>query len=387
MRTVIVGAGIAGLSMAKALQMAGVTATVVDRMRTLETVGSGIVIYPNGMDALDELGLAERVMSNGNVLRRLVFQRGTQRTCVELDRVWEGAKQPTIGIARPKLQRTLLESIGTQGILLGHRVDSVSLESGVINVGFGNGRSLCCDLLIAADGVRSTIRKLLAMPAYRSLGLRYLRFSTRASLVSLDESHTYESLALGSAVLTFGLTPLGQGLTHAFVQLTAAAPQFDSVSTATAWLQRHLGDISPQFRDALRFRTTPIHFAEADESDGAQWYAGPVALIGDAAHAISPTFQESASLGIEDAVVLGRLVSGTHLRDGVATLLSAYRKVREERVGWATRMSRYQVHSLLANPMQTCLALPQRHLTEFFRGMYYPLIGGTRALPIRMAPV
>src|SRR5262249_23081992 len=107
------------------------------------------------------------------------------------------------------------------------------------------------------------------------------------------------------------LLPLGGGQTYVAAQLFGTdafelAPA-DVVPSARA----HFADFASPMTDALaRFADAPVHFGPAEEIERDQWRAGRVVLVGDAAHACSPTLAQGASMAFEDAVVLAELLEG-----------------------------------------------------------------------------
>ena len=100
------GAGVGGLALARALDGADVAVEVLERTAALTASGVGIVLHPNGMRALDAIGLSAAVAAAGNVIRSLELRRGALALEVRLAQVWHGAEQPTIAILRTELSRS-----------------------------------------------------------------------------------------------------------------------------------------------------------------------------------------------------------------------------------------------------------------------------------------
>jgi 2-polyprenyl-6-methoxyphenol hydroxylase-like FAD-dependent oxidoreductase len=108
-RILIVGGGIAGLTLGAALRQRDFSAELIERSASWEAIGAGIAVQPNGMRALSALGLASLVERAGTVLRRWGFcdQQGEVLCETDLEALWKDVG-PCIGIERPKLQQALL---------------------------------------------------------------------------------------------------------------------------------------------------------------------------------------------------------------------------------------------------------------------------------------
>ncbi len=110
-RILIVGGGIAGLTLATALHWQGLGAELVERSPTWHTIGAGILLHANGMRILRTLGMSADVEQAGTNLRNWSFcdQQGELLCEIDLQTMW-GEVGPCIGIARARLQQVLLAS-------------------------------------------------------------------------------------------------------------------------------------------------------------------------------------------------------------------------------------------------------------------------------------
>jgi FAD-dependent urate hydroxylase len=375
MRILVGGAGIGGLCFAVACREQGMALEVVERLPRIEPVGAGIVLHPNGMEVLQRLGLAQQVRDLGTVLKTLVIHEREEPLRLSFEEIWAGATQPSIAVARSQLHEVLLQRLGSDGVRL---VSGISTLRGVgeqVEVTLEDGRREQCELLVAADGVHSSIRKALGLGEPRQLGLWYWRFCTSAQLVPEDEWHSYPA-SRGHEGFSFGFIPLGQGLTHVFVQQVSEAPPVSGQAEAEAWLQANAARLSPLLDRAWAARATGLHFGPAYELESHPWRSGRVAFLGDASHAIAPTFSEGGSLAMEDAVVLARELAKHQGSGGIDVALTAYEASRAERVKWAYRMAQQQVRSLRrAAPRATPAQAPgTAHILEYLRCLYRPLL-------------
>ena len=228
----IVGAGIAGLTLASALRDESWQVDLVDQTSTDAELGVGIVIHPNGMQVLERLGLADGVARLGNAVRSLTIVRGDQTRAIEFSEVWPGAKQPTVAITRAQLREVLAAAAEQRAPALavryGTRLVGLSLDDPWRPTAtLGNAGAQRYDLVVGADGVHSSVRRLLDPTAYaRPTDLTYTRW---VAAVAGSDTHTWRTTERLDA--SYGTFPLGGGRAHYFVQ-TRTPRRGDSAGTA-----------------------------------------------------------------------------------------------------------------------------------------------------------
>lgn len=157
----IVGGGIAGMTLAAALLRRGIAADVFEKAPGWEAIGAGIAVQPNGMRALRTAALGDLVASAGPVLERWWFRSsaGDILTDVELGAAWQGIG-PFVGIARHRLQDALVAAVQGVPARLGASVTSIEQEPDSVIVTLSDGTSKRYDLVVGADGIRSQVRAL-----------------------------------------------------------------------------------------------------------------------------------------------------------------------------------------------------------------------------------
>lgn len=327
----VVGAGIAGLATAVALRAEGWSVRVFERSADLRVTGGGIGITPNGVHALDEIGVGEAIRARSVVQReggvRTPGGRWLARS--SLDFVERRYGRPIVALPRTSLVRVLAEALPPGAVEFGARVEPVHLGDratpAVLRVGDAE---LECDLLVGADGIRSAVRRAVHPhhPGLRSGGSVSWRAIVPARGLVPDAAETW-----GSG-LRFSVLPLPGDEVH-FSALVRIAVRRGAGGPHELFGGWH--DPIPRLLE----RTSAIFFDEIEELalplDG--FAAGRTVLVGDAAHPMTPNVG-SANLALEDAVELASATTpGLPLHEG----LDRYDRIRRPRTTRLSRMSRW----------------------------------------------
>jgi 2-polyprenyl-6-methoxyphenol hydroxylase-like FAD-dependent oxidoreductase len=367
-RILIVGGGIAGLTLATALHRQGFTAELVERSTVWRATGAGIMVHANGMRMLRALGVGEAVEQAGAVVRRWgsYDQQGEQLCETDLEALW-GEVGPCIGIDRPRLQQVLLAGAAAVPYRLGTAVTSLMQDEHRVWVGFSDGEAREYDLVVGADGMYSTVRRLTlgaASPAYTG------QMVWRSIAPTRPRGLTTLQFLLGEGCF-FGLLPTGDGYTYGFGNVTE--PRFrDPLEGRLARLRTRFaafGGPVPEYLASLS-RDEEIHFAPIEWVKLNQWQSGRVVLIGDAAHASVPLMGQGGCLAMEDACVLAEVLREA---GSVERALDAYMSRRKPRAEWVQQESRAAAESVLLPPAIRNAALRERG-DQMMQSRFGPLI-------------
>jgi 2-polyprenyl-6-methoxyphenol hydroxylase-like FAD-dependent oxidoreductase len=336
-RTALVaGGGIAGPVVALALRRAGIEATVFEASTSpADGVGGTLAIAPNGVDALRTVGADEAVRAVGLALTRTVMADSSGRRLGEFAAL--SGLPPSLAVWRSDLQRALHERALTAGIevVFGRRVVGADESDGAISARFADGGTATGDLLVGADGIRSTVRQLIDPAAPGPQHVPLLNFVGVAATAPAEVADASYFVFGRRAFLGYWSQPDGTTAWFANVPsqepLTPAEGRRRPADDWLSYLREIYADDTPG-RELL---------AHTDAGSVAclgsleimpkvpRWHRGRMVLVGDAVHAPSPSSGQGASLAAESAVELARC-----LRDcpGVTSALTTYESLRRRRV-------------------------------------------------------
>jgi 2-polyprenyl-6-methoxyphenol hydroxylase-like FAD-dependent oxidoreductase len=328
----IVGGGIGGLTAAVALRKIGYEAHVYERAEELREVGSGMSLWPNAMRCLREIapGALERLIATHKSISRLLLKtpRGGTLKAIEFPAGNFGA----IAVHRAELHAALAELLPAKCIHLGHTFSSLDLDGATATVRFSNGAEVEADLVVGSDGIRSGVRASIGLDC-RLSKQRYVvwrgmspidRHDELAALGFEREGDFSETWGHGER---FGIIYMGSGRVHWYATTNLAEDDFEDRDEL---LRRFSGWHAP-IPDLIRSADNIIFSRVQDRLSSLPWTKGPVALVGDAAHPMSPDFGQGACLAIEDGVVLAAcLRSSTSLRKALVNYeIARHRRCRE----------------------------------------------------------
>jgi 2-polyprenyl-6-methoxyphenol hydroxylase-like FAD-dependent oxidoreductase len=356
-KALVIGGGVAGTSAAMAMRAVGLEPTIFEaHPRTADGAGSFLTVATNGIDALRALGADAPVLARGFATPQIVLRSWTGK---ELGHgplgvaLADGTMSNTL--KRTDLYSALADQAGARGIPTeyGKRLADAVVEGQRVRAIFADGSEAVGDILIGADGAHSAARRLIdpAAPDAHYEGLLTTGGYVRGVDVSAPVGG-YEMIFGKSAF--FGYVPAPTGEVWWFANLpdrhspagtervhdeaalrdrllTAFA---DDAGPATS-LIKATSDIQP---------LTPIHTVPRLRA----WHRGPMVILGDAAHAPSPTSGQGASLSVEDAVALAWAI---RRNDTVPDAFAAFERERRARVEPIVRAAKRMNSSKAAGPI------------------------------------
>nr|WP_269091112.1 NAD(P)/FAD-dependent oxidoreductase [Actinopolymorpha cephalotaxi] len=312
----VIGAGIAGPTVAMALQKVGIEPTVYEtHPHDTDGLGVFLTLGSNGVHALRVLDADEPVLAlgfptPGITLRNHRGRRlGSTRTGVPLQ---DGTTSQTV--RRADLYRVLHETAAARGVAFeyGRRLVAAHDTGDGVRAEFADGSEAASDLLVGCDGIHSTVRTIIDPAAPAPTYARLVGTGGYARGVAVDvEPGSYEMVFGRRAFFGYAREPGGEVWWFANLprpkepgrgELEAITESRWREQLESAFAGDH-GPLLPLIRATPRLLGTgPIHAVPHLPT----WHRGRMVVVGDAAHAPSPTSGQGASLAVEDAVVLAR---------------------------------------------------------------------------------
>lgn len=311
---IIVGAGIGGLALAAGLQRAGVWVTVLEQATDLVPVGAGLTLQPNAIIAFRRLGLDGPVIEAGAILHSATIYDADGTPLISLserrsEQLLATVGAPAVGIHRATLQRLLLAAVEPETVMLGVQVTAVSDDGHTVTT--THGERLTADIVIGADGIDSTIRAAMhgAGPA------RYSGYYCWRGVGQLGEFGPHWSGEYWGRGRRFGGCAIDGDRLYWFAVANGPPHGRDPYGARSAALDAVSG-FSPAVIAAVAdtpavgvFRTDI-----ADRDPISTWGVGPMTLLGDAAHPMTPNLGQGACQAIEDAAELTTWVASMGAR-------------------------------------------------------------------------
>lgn len=350
----IIGAGVAGPATALALQKAGIDSIVYEaHPHSANGVGVFLTVASNGVDALRVLDADKSVLAAGFATPGITLRSGTGKK-LGSTRTGQTLPDGTMSqtLTRAALYQALYREATDRGIQVEHgkRLVAADQTGDTVRAVFADGSEATADVLIGCDGVHSTVRRIIdpVAPAPDYAGL--LTTGSYAPAVPVDtEPGSYEMIFGRRAFFGYAVAPSAE--VWWFANLAGRTePGHDELDTMSGdegrarLLELFADDAGPAV-ELIRaspqiMPMSPVHTLAHLPA----WHRNRMIVLGDAAHAPSPTSGQGASLSIEDAVVLAQCLRDLASPEAAFTRFTAIRRPRVEKIiKWAARINNSKV--------------------------------------------
>lgn len=337
MKATIVGAGIAGLTTAIALQQKGIEVEIFEAAPQIQPVGAGLALAANAMQAFYKLGIADAIIAKGRKLPSFSFYNHRGKLLNTTNSIELGKKYgiDNFTIHRAALHSTLLEQLGETPVYLSKKAVGFTQSGNVITLQFADGSSHITQCLIVADGINSPIRKQLiphSLPRYAG----YVCWRAVIDSTGFDWNETTETFGPKGR---FGITPLADNLLYWYACTNTSKNNQRYAAYTIDDLRKHFTGYHHPIKEILdRTENTALIYGPIIDLAPIDKFAfGNIVLLGDAAHATTPNLGQGACQAIEDAVVLADEMAKTTVYQNA---FINFEQRRLERTRYVTLQSR-----------------------------------------------
>ncbi|HET6951292.1 MAG TPA: FAD-dependent monooxygenase [Acidimicrobiales bacterium] len=340
MKVAVIGAGIGGLATAVALHRGGIEVRCFEQARVLAEVGAGITLAPNGLRVLRHLGLADALDGMGSPIANRVISLADGTEVANVPLVTDGSRSELVGMHRADLFEMLLSALPDDVLALDHRCTGFDQDDDAATVRFADGARHEAVVVIAADGIHSSLQRFVVPPA-----------------MPVHSGSTAYRGTLPSAAIGWpaGRFQLWMGPGRHFLVYPLRADQlvnyvgFVSTSEEARESWSAPGDPRDLAAAFAGFDETVVRIIDAIDSTFTWglydreplpcWTAGRLALLGDAAHPMLPHAGQGANQALEDAVTVATLLARAD-RATVPRALARYAEIRQPRTARLQQSSR-----------------------------------------------
>lgn len=325
----IVGAGVGGLSAALGLCRAGWQVSVLEKWPQVVGNGAALGLWPDAQSALARLGLGDHLRDVCVPYRTgsIRTAQGSQLTPLPLRRIERKTGKPVVLLSRTTLMGMLLDAVGAHGVVVQSNMKITDPEQ----------LRADHDVVVGADGLRSAVRQ-----AYFAgqTGPRDAGFTAWRGSVETETGCYGETWGKGRL---FGITPMEPGRTNWYAALRHESPRPDAALALQDLLVLYEGWPAPiQHLLSATDPDTVLQHQVYDLAPALRSYVqGNAVLVGDAAHAMTPTLGQGACQALIDGVALAdALASHEHIPAALRTYDTQRRPVTQRLVSASARAAR-----------------------------------------------
>jgi 3-hydroxybenzoate 6-monooxygenase len=343
---IVVGGGIGGLAAAYGIAKLGKKVTLLEQAPQFGEVGAGLQVGPNGLRALDALGVLEEVNKLAVFPRRHVFMdalSGKELSAVQFGESFrERFGYPYIVIHRSDLHSVLLkacQSLENVSFLTNHKLESVEEFADYVELRCENGAVLLAETVIGADGIRSKTRKLVSQAEPIISQYVAYRFTVPMTEMTIDIDWDEKLTWIGPGIHLVQYPVRHKSVINQVAVFKSYKYNKDSDDWGTAEeLHQMFADSCSTIKESLKFADRGLITKLFDIEPLEKWSTNRVTLLGDSAHAMLQYLAQGACQALEDAVCLTEKIRANG--SNTAKALDEYQKERIPRTAEVQRGAR-----------------------------------------------
>jgi 2-polyprenyl-6-methoxyphenol hydroxylase-like FAD-dependent oxidoreductase len=332
----IIGGGIGGITTAVALRRFGHRVTVYERAAALNEAGAGMMLWANAMRVFLELGLAEKIRPFGGEMNRFLVRSSNGKVLMNI--ATGDFEVPSLCIRRADLLSILVNEVPRDIIKLSRTLKNIRQIDDKVIVEFENGEIHEHDAVIGADGIGSVVRQQIfddCQPIYR--GYKIWRGIATYFGDAVADGESSETWGIGQR---FGILNMGKGRFTWYATANNPRNHVDSpdgrkaelLNLFAAW-HNPIKHLISNTADELIMKNSASDLPQLK-----RWANGRIALLGDAAHPITPNLGQGGGMAIEDALVLAKCLQPETSIESALKLYESRRITRAKRIEQRSRL-------------------------------------------------
>ncbi len=358
MKIGILGAGIAGLSTAISLKLAGFDVDLYERHSAVQEIGAGIVCWPNASFVLEQIGVLDQLAKKSGHLSKMKRFSSTGETLGVLDiqRLSELMKYPSYSIIRKDLMNILIERATALGINIyyDYRVTKITTsDSGLAKVHFSNDKTIFPDIVIGADGRMNSLARKYVNGNNKPVYQKFINWI--GVFESQDELFTELSVAdywgMGER---FGIVPVSKtkaywaGGVHSEMVCEREPDKYrDELKII---FDEWPSNIPRIIRDTPLLSINKIYVHDHDPIN--VWHKNNLLVLGDAAHSPLPTSGQGACQALEDAWHITKCL--TKDSQDITQVFNQFTEIRKSKTSGITMGGRQLASSIFNSDLEYC---------------------------------
>ncbi|MBF0430036.1 MAG: FAD-dependent monooxygenase [Fibrobacteria bacterium] len=338
-KVLIVGAGIAGLTLAIILKKTGIDCDIIEKKETFGPNRSGIVLDSRAFKSLQALSLSPEIQKHASEINFACISDHMGKTLARCNLSRISLKNcPNLSIPRGTLLKALSHYLGEREIWMNTTIQDIQNKDTDVEVTFSDGSQGNYVLVVGTDGIQSQIRSMFFSKNIRQYaGYSCWRFLAR-QVEGIEPNSAFELWGRGKR---FGIVPLRHGTIGCYGTFNSQPGlNYDGQEKVEKLKSQFadFGGIVPEILEQIH-HPNDILFDDIQNVYLNSWINGRILLIGDAAHALTPNFGQGAGLAIEDAARISQYLNFS------STLLSGLSKF-DSREKNRVRKIQYYAHQL-----------------------------------------